>query len=275
MKRNALPIAVAAALAAAAPFAAGNARAQTAPGQPLAFEATLYGWFPDISGKTTFPGATGLSDFRVGIDKILDNLEATFQGTLDVRKDRWGALADLVYMNVSASQSGVADATVGAIGLPVGASATVNLGVNARIWTLGGYYRAIEGPAHTMDLVAGARYLDVEQTASWTITGNVGSIPLPGRAGQASASLGNWDAIVGVRGRWSPGANKAWHVPYYVDVGTGESDFTWSAMAGVGYAFRWGSIAAGWRHMSYDMASGSRIADMTFSGPIVGATFRW
>ena len=51
---------------------------------------------------------------------------------------------------------------------------------------LAGYYRAIERRELTLDLVVGVRHLDIEQTLDWTVTGNVGSIPVPGRASAAS-----------------------------------------------------------------------------------------
>ena len=64
-------------------------------------------------------------------------------------------------------------------------------------------------------------------------------------------------------------------MPYYLDVGTGNSDLTWQALAGIGYSFKWGEMIAAWRYLDYEMPSDKRIADMNFSGPAVGAVFRW
>ena len=64
-------------------------------------------------------------------------------------------------------------------------------------------------------------------------------------------------------------------MPYYFDMGAGDSDFTWQGIAGLGYAFHWGEIAAVWRYLYYDLSSGSAINDMNFSGPAIGVTFRW
>ena len=36
------------------------------------------------------------------------------------------------------------------------------------------------------------------------------------------------------------GPNREWFVPYYADIGTGQSDFTWQAIGGIGYAFSGG-----------------------------------
>jgi len=58
-------------------------------------------------------------------------------------------------------------------------------------------------------------------------------------------------------------------------MGAGESDLTWQGVAGLGYAFRWGEVAAAWRYLYYDLPSDKAIRDMSFSGPEIGVTFRW
>jgi hypothetical protein len=99
-------------------------------------------------------------------------------------------------------------------------------------------------------------------------------MPVPGRAGAATAELSNWDFIFGLRGRFAFGAQKTWFVPYYVDLGTGDSDFTWQGIAGLGYAFEWCEITAVWRYLYYDLPSDTPIQEMNFSGPAAGITFQ-
>jgi len=239
------------------------------------FGVSIYGWFPDISGETSFTQPGGTSDFKIDIGDILNNLEFTMMGMFDARKGRWGILTDLIYMDVGDSQTSTREATIGGIELPVNASANVDLDLKSWIWTLTGYYRAIDQPGMTLDVVAGARYLDIEQKVNWVVTGNVGSIPVLDRTGAAEANLTNWDALIGLRGRFVFGAQNSWFVPYYLDVGTGDSDFTWQGIAGLGYAFRWCEVVAVWRYLYYDLSSREAIDDMNFSGPAVGATFRW
>jgi len=60
-----------------------------------------------------------------------------------------------------------------------------------------------------------------------------------------------------------------------LDLGTGESDFTWQAMAGFGYTFDWGDFLVALRYIDYDMQSGSTIKSLTFNGPTFGVVFRW
>ncbi|MDH3948517.1 MAG: hypothetical protein OEU74_06110 [Gammaproteobacteria bacterium] len=239
------------------------------------FGASIYGWFPDISGHTSFSPPGGGGDFEIGIDQILDNLEFTLMGTFDARKGRGGLLVDMIYMGVGNSKSGVREGTIGGTPIPVGASAAVDLDLDSWIWTVAGYYRTVDQPEVKFDLLAGLRYTDVEQKVNWNITGNVASIPVLDRTGTAEAGLENWDVIVGARGNYSFGANNTWFVPYYLDVGTGDSDQTWQAIAGLGYKFHWGEAVAAWRYLSYDLPSDSAIADMNFNGPAIGVTFRW
>jgi hypothetical protein len=239
------------------------------------FGASIYGWFPDITGKTVFTQPGGGNEFEIDIEDILDNLEFTLMGTFDVRKGRWGFVTDIIYMDVGSSESGTREASIGRRQIPVGAAADIDLDLESWIWTLAGYYRALDQSGLTLNVLAGARYLDVEQEVDWVVTGNVGPIAAPDRTGTAKSGLTNWDAIIGVRGRYAFGAQKAWFIPYHLDVGTGDSDLTWQGVAGLGYGFRWFEVAAVWRYLYYDLPSSKAIDDMSFSGPAVGLTFKW
>ena len=77
-----------------------------------------------------------------------------------------------------------------------------------------------------------------------------------------------------MRGRYKFGQSR-WFVPFHFDIGTGESDLTWQATAAIGYAFDWGEVMAGYRHVGYDFASNSPIERLTFTGPAASVAFRW
>lgn len=211
------------------------------------FGASIYGWFPDISGQTTDG-----SGFQVDIEQILENLEFTMMGTFEVRKGHWGVLTDLIYMDVGGSQS---DSGV-----------EVDLDMESWIWNLAGSYRVFDRPGFVMDALAGARYLDVEQDLEWTG---------PGPGGSTTVGLTNVDGIIGIRGRLALGAKKALYVPYELDVGAGDSDLTWQGVTGLGYSFGWWELSAVWRYLYYDLSSDMGIDDLNFSGPAVGVAFRW
>ena len=46
-------------------------------------------------------------------------------------------------------------------------------------------------------------------------------------------------------------------LPYKRDVGTGNSDLTYQALAGVAYGFRWGILSLTYRYLFYDEAMSS------------------
>ena len=64
-------------------------------------------------------------------------------------------------------------------------------------------------------------------------------------------------------------------MPFYLDLGAGQSTMTWQAAAGIGYGFKWGELSALYRWLDYDMKSGKAIQGVRMNGPQVGATFRW
>ena len=238
------------------------------------FRASIYGWLPDIGGSTSFPAGTGTS-INVNADKIIDTLKFTFMGTFEAQKGRWGAFTDVIYLDVGGSKSQTRDLTVGNVTLPAGVTADAQLDIKAWVWTLAGTYRVVSDPGFTMDVLAGARLLDVEEKLGWQFSANLGGIAPPPRTGNSELKDNVWDGIIGVKGRFAFGADREWYVPYYVDVGTGDSDLTWQGVTGIGYAFRWGELFAVWRYLDYNLKSGSKIEDVNFNGPAIGVAFRW
>lgn len=262
---------VAVALGIGAALAPGVAAAQVS--DRWQFGAMLYGWFPSLSGTTTFPPQVASTDVSVDSDDILSNLEFVFMGTFEARKGRWGAFTDVIYMDLGGSKSQTREFSLGGAGVPADVSGNLDYDIKGWVWTLAGEYRVVADPGAGVDLFAGARYLDVEQTLDYRLEGAVDGIPVADRSGRRRVDAGNWDGIVGAKGRLSFGTERAWFVPWYVDVGTGESDLTWQAMGGLGYEFKWGDVVAAWRYLDYRI--GEDIDRITFSGPAIAFAFRW
>jgi hypothetical protein len=65
-----------------------------------------------------------------------------------------------------------------------------------------------------------------------------------------------------------------WRMPYYIDVGTGASQFTWQGATGLAYQFHWGELSLLYRYIDFRIHS-SRLVDLTIAGPMLGGTFRW
>lgn len=267
-KRYASVVAITTALAAPATVAAQGTEGWN-------FGLMLYGYLPSISGNSTFPASGGSPSINLDVDRILDDLEFVFMGTFEARKGRWGAFTDVLYLDVGTDRGGTRDITIGGIGIPATASADVRYDIKGLIWTLAGEYNVHAAREASVDVFAGARLVDLEQDVRWNVNGNIGTVPLPGRSGSSNASRSNWDGIVGVKGRLRFGQDQRWFVPFYLDVGTGESDLTWQAQAGLGYSWGWGEVTAGWRYLDYDLGQGRPFSDLSLSGPEIGVMFRW
>ena len=273
-----VPAAIAAILmaAVAAPVAAQAGAANDA----WQFRASLYGYFPTIAGSTVFPPpASGGSSIALDASDYLSALQFVFMGNLEARKGRYGVLTDFIYLDFEADKSATRDFTLtgplGQVSLPADVTGDVGLRLRGWAWLLAGTYAAIERPDYEMQFLGGLRYLKISSDANWRLSGNLGSIPVEGRQGSASVRPDYWDGIVGVRGRARLGADGRWFLPYYADIGTGDSDFTWQAMAGLGYSFSWGELSAVYRHLDYDFGSSGAVRDLSFSGPAVAASWRW
>jgi len=135
----------------------------------------------------------------------------------------------------------------------------------------------LKSPRATLDLVGGVRYFHIEANSDWqlaaTVSGPGGGQTFPS-AGSVSRSSDLWDAIIGVRGRVRWGETP-WYSPYYLDVGGGSSNLTWQGVLGVGYGFKWGDLLLAYRTLYYDQGDDKLLQNFRFSGPTLGATFRF
>jgi hypothetical protein len=239
------------------------------------FRLTPYLWLPNVNG--TIDGyllGSDLGDSRVsseiGPNDYLKNLKLGAMATGEVRKGEWSLLTDIIYIDFGDQRSRVRNIS-GLEGRSLGSidrNATTSL--SATVWTLAGARTLVNKPMGTLDLLAGFRYVDVATELKLNIIGSGGRLNASTRR---SRGLTEWDGIVGVKGRVRFGESR-WTLPYYLDVGTGSSNWTWQALLGVGYAFDWGDINLSIRSLSYDF-NGKNDADLRMTGPTLGATFRW
>ena len=203
------------------------------------FAIAPYLWGADISGQTQRG-----SQIDVPIGDIVDNLESALMVSFEARKNKWMVLADYLYLDVAASKS------------------PINLNQEGTVFHLAGGYNLYQEKS-SLDLIFGARNLDLDLGLSIT-----------GTSVSQSRSGNNLDAIIGVKGQLS--FSKRWYLPYYVDVGTGDSDLTWQATAGVSFrAAKWVDLALVYRHLEWEFKSDKLLQDISFSGPAFGAIFRF
>jgi len=262
---------LACALALMAPL---GARADETPGD-WSWGATLYLWLPTLGGETAFPPSGGGPDIDVSADAIIDSLQAVFMGAFEGNKGPWGFGTDLVYVDLEASEHATRDFGIGRVEIPATVDADLTLGVTGWLWTLQSNYRIAQQDNFSASVLAGARMLDMEESLQYTFNGDIASLPITERTGSTRVKQTQWDAIVGLKGRVMLGAARQWYVPYHLDIGAGESDFTWQAMAGLGYNFGTIEVLGVWRHLDYDLGNGMPIKSIDFDGPALGITFRF
>jgi hypothetical protein len=239
---------------------------------PWRYSASLYLYVPSVSGKTRVPVDDGGTTLNFD---ILEHLKFTFMGSLDAHNGQWGAFTDFIYLDFKGNRNETRKFTIGDAGLPAGTTADIDWKLKGTSWTLAGQYRIVSGSTVTLDALAGARVLDIKRSSDWTITGDLGPLPPTSATGSRKDSTTLLDGILGVRGRASFGPGSPWSVPFYFDIGGGESKRTWQAAAGIRYAFAWGEVSGLWRVLDYDLKSGDPVEKIRFYGPLVGATWRW
>jgi hypothetical protein len=249
-----------------------HAQAQSVP-DDWQFRATIYGWFPGITGDTQFPSGAGGPSINVNANDLVSALKMAFMGTLEGRRGQWGGMVDWFYADVGDTKSATRAFSILGGTVPADLTANLSLDVKTNILTLAGTYALVERPQYSSSLVFGTRMLKEDQTLDWAFNTN-GPLAIA-RNGRADVSATNWDAIIGAKGRASFGEGQRWFVPYYVDIGAGNSKFTWQGLVGLGYAFSWGDAAVAWRYIDYEFKSGEPVQSLTLNGIGAGVSFKF
>ena len=190
---------------------------------------------------------------------IIDNLNMVFMGTFEARKERWSMIADGIYFDVGNDKN---TTVTGRSGIPLNAS--VDLNISAWVLTGAVGYDLVRNDVGTLAAVGGVRYLNLSTDVT---------LGLQGQQAESSSSEGLLDGIVGLRGAIN--LDEHWYLPYYADIGTGQSDLTWQALAGIGYRFDWGDVRLVYRYLDYQMDDDKLLQDLTVSGPILGVGFKF
>lgn len=254
-----------------------------APSDRWTFSLQPYVWLPGVDAKLRYapPPGGGGANVEIEGEDVLEALNFAALVQAEARKGRWLIATDFIYLDLGSENSTVRSVDFNPGSGPLNIATTqLNVGtqssLDAVVWTLVGGYSIVQDPAFTLDLIGGFRYLtvkartDVRLTAAVTGPGGTQSFA---REGGIEEEVDIWDAIIGAKGRLRFGDGK-WFVPYYIDIGAGDSDSTWQGVIGVGYTFSWGELALSYRHLEYK-ESGSLIEKLSFSGPALGVNFRF
>ena len=244
------------------------------------FRVVPYLWLPalDASADVTLSRLSAAEGTEVGPvsltaksspDSYLSNLSMAFMGMGEARKGPWSIYTDLIYTSFGSEDSSVRGVTgpKGFLSTEIGRKAKLDL--STTVWTLAGGWRAIERENFELDLMAGTRYLTMDSDLKLTLQGADGRFY---RERKVSLDQDVWEGIVGLRGQiLFPGSD--WFVPFYADIGSGGSNWSWQALLGVGYRFDWGEVTLAYRALGYEFDKND--TDMTLYGPGLGVGFRW
>jgi hypothetical protein len=268
------------------PLACSKVAAQgTGSSDDWEFQLTPYAWLPTIAGKLNYELPEGGGNMGGGVPRIdvgptdwLELVNGVFLLNAEVRKSRFLAFTDIVYLGLESDEDRVLSVSSDRRD-PVLVDGSLDLKTQTDIdgftMTLAGGYNLFAGERSSVDVFAGARYFGMEASTRWALTADValpGGDTLLEREGSIDSEQDYWDGIVGIKGSHAFGGGN-WSLPYYLDVGTGDSDLTWQAVAGLSYAFKWGDLILSYRHFEYDGGPEELMQDFSFSGPVIGGRF--
>lgn len=212
------------------------------------FSADVYGWLPQINMETSAG-----DEMELPLSQILQNLNFTAMGGVSAQKGRWSGFSDFLYMNLQGKRT----STANIINRPV--ETGVGIKMQALINTTAVGYSFVQNDSTEIKAFAGTRYLWLESDMSFNIGAAGGNVLAQGHV---------WDGIIGVRGQTNFAEN--YFVSYYADVGAGQSDVTWQALAGLGYRFDKFDAILGYRYLDWNFANKANLDDLSVHGPFAG-----
>jgi len=254
-----------------------------APPDKWTFALRPYLWAPGISGTLKYdipPTGDGASNVDFS-SYVLENLNFALMLTGEARKGDWSVLTDVVYLDVESGDTNVKSVSFTGPGGRFEVSAGANLDTNASLsgvlWELAAGYTVARGGNSSLDVLAGFRLLSIKAETDWVLSGSITDNVSGGtfaRSGSASQSETLWDGIIGIRGAVGLGDSR-WAIPYYLDVGTGNSALTWQGVAGIEYRYDWGDLQLMYRYTYYDMKDDKLLQNVSLGGPAIGVNFRF
>jgi len=224
------------------------------------FTADLYMWYASMGGES----ATG-GDIDIDASDLIDNLDMGFMTVLEARKGKWSILTDIIYLNVSAdNQSKITVPSLSGVSIDVDAEVELE----GWIVTPAVGYNFLQADTVRLDVLVGARYLWLSNDLELNTYG-----PLQPRYRKISDSGDVWDGIVGLKGEVILAKN--WSLPFYLDVGTGETDLTWQAVGSLAYKFEKIDVVVGYRYLEWNFDDNDIFDDLNINGPYAGIKIRF
>ncbi|MBN3760586.1 hypothetical protein [Burkholderia sp. Ac-20365] len=237
------------------------------------FAVAPYLWLPSVDGTMRFSLPGGGADASTGPYDYLQNLKFAFMIQGEARKGDWSFFGDGVYLNFGRHESAV-NATTGLFG-PGETQQSVQTSFRGTLVEIGGGHTVMRPSWGYVDAIVGMRYLGAKGTLDATTASTTRTGGGANRQFDLSQVQNIFDGFAGVRGRLSITESGRWYVPFYLDVGAGTSKFTWQAMAGLGYAMKWGDVSLTYRYLAFYGSGDQLVQTLRFGGPSLNLIFRF
>jgi hypothetical protein len=212
-----------------------------------------YVWGSDVSADVSFPSGQSVGG-ELKFSDIVDKLDFAALVHVEGAYGEMGMFFDATYLSMS--DNGLRG--------PISTASDVEFGLYelAAVYTRGGE----TGP---LGVFMGARVIDT--TFDLELSG-------PGPLGPVHRSTDDrfLDFMVGARYAFSLG--ERWRLSLRGDVGVGDTEEDWGAIALLGWRFGQDlkhALVAGWRHLQIELEDNGRQTDVSFDGPLVGVSFGW
>jgi hypothetical protein len=240
------------------------------------FTIAPYAWGVGLSGDIGLFGR-GPVDVDIPFSDILENLDFAAMVVAEAHNGTWGVFVDLNYTSLSAGKSRSPSLERDIFEqFEATAEVSASADITEFIGTMMGQWRAVDSEQMTLDLMAGARFwnIDNEIDASATVT-VAGPGPLDDVTASRSVSGSDgasWiDPMVGFKSRINtsmPVYFTGWGLVGGFGVG---SDLNWDVMGGVGY--QWTdtfSTVLGYRALGVDYEDDGFVYDVIQQGVAFG-----
>jgi hypothetical protein len=227
-----------------------------------------YLWIPSISVNSPDIDNDGT---EMSTDDYLSALDFGFMITGEARKDNLVVKGDFIKVDFSE------DAEI--ISRPF-LTVETDYKLKAIVPTLLAGVNITKTDNYYIDVLAGWRRADMDFSMDAAVT--LG--PFNRGARVVDLNITHDDFLFAVNGEYEFSKSN-WSIPYYADIGAGDSDLTWQAIIGVDYKFDAFDLNFSYRHAEYEFGDidgrflgiSTPIKDvkMVFSGPSIGLKFEF
>ncbi len=242
------------------------------------FTLAPYVWGVGLSGDVGLFGK-GPVDVDIPFSDILENLDFAAMGVAEAHNGTWGVFVDLNYTSLSADKSRSRALERDILEqFTVEAQVSASADIKEFIGTFMGQWRAVDSDQVTLDVMAGARYWNIENDieVEGTLAGG-GPLGLSITKEVSGSDGASWvDPMVGVKSRIDTDTAfyfTGWGMVGGFGIG---SDFNWDVMGGVGY--EWTdhfSTVLGYRALGVDYEDDGFVYDVVQQGVALGAVFNF